>query len=221
MRARWIRYRSPPAAAGLDGAALSRADGRLLAVLDRDFREAAARAGPHLACAAGCHACCIGPFPITRLDLLRLRRGLAEIERRDPARAGRVRRRAAEARARLTESFPGDASTGRLSASESEVEAFLDRHGAMPCPALDPGTGCCDLYEWRPVTCRTYGPPARFGAESVPPCRLCFVGAAPGEVERCRMEPDREGLEQAILAGIGAAAGEDWETLVAHALVDR
>jgi hypothetical protein len=32
------------------------------------------------------------------------------------------------------------------------------------------------------------------------------------------MEPDREGREEAILAGLGVAAGEEWETLIPFAL---
>ena len=84
--------------------------------------------------------------------------------------------------------------------------------------SIDPSTGRCDLYDWRPVSCRTYGPPARFGKEDAPPCRLCFRGAAPGVIERCRIEPDREGLEETILRGLGVRGGEDWETLIAFAL---
>src|SRR5512146_2180364 len=38
---------------------------------------------------------------------------------------------------------------------------------SAPCPVLDPDTRTCDLYAWRPITCRTFGPPVRFGQDSV------------------------------------------------------
>jgi len=77
------------------------------------------------------------------------------------------------------------------------------------------------LYEARPVACRTYGPPLRFGAIDSPPCGLCFVGADAGTVERCRIEPDREGLETETDRLFGGAVGDPWETLIAFAVLDR
>jgi Fe-S-cluster containining protein len=118
----------------------------------------------------------------------------------------------------LAAGYPGEFSAGRLIADEEALDSFFEAHRALPCPALSPVSGRCELYAWRPVSCRTCGPPARFGAEKSPSCRLCFIDAASEELERCRMEPDREGLEEVILAGMGVAAGEDWETLVAFAL---
>ncbi len=191
---------------------LERADARLLRVLDRDFEAAAAAAGPLLLCRPGCRECCHGPFPITRLDLWRLRRGMAAANVDD------VSRRAAAAAKLLTPGFPGDPATGRLLADEGRLDEFFELHRALPCPALDPATGRCELYQWRPVSCRTYGPPARFGKEESPPCPLCFRGASRETIESCRMEPDRDGLEEGILAAMGVSAGEDRETLIAFAL---
>ena len=162
-------------------------DRELLRVLDDDWREAARRAGAWLVCRPGCTACCIGPFPITRLDAERLARGLAELDLTDSDRAQRVRVRARRAVQSVTED------------DES-------------CPALDPSTGFCDLYAWRPVSCRTYGPPVLFGEVREPPCALCFVGAPREEIERCRIEPDRDDLEAVLLDG------DELETTVACAL---
>ena len=82
-----------------------------------------------------------------------------------------------------------------LSAIDPTVAArVLDRarnyveDDSAPCPALDPETKTCDLYDWRPVTCRTFGPAVRFGGESVAVCELCFDGATPDEVEACAVE---------------------------------
>jgi len=59
----------------------------------------------------------------------------------------------------------------------------------------------------------------RFGRHAVPPCELCFRGAPQREIERCRIEPDRAGIEDAVLSRLGAMAEQDWETLVAFALL--
>jgi len=104
---------------------------------------------------------------------------------------------------------------------EAAREVFFERHGARPCPALDPRTGSCELYDARPLTCRTYGPPVHIGGESLPPCRLCFVGATPRAIARCRVTIDAEELEDRLLrrlfrSGEPAAA----ETVVAFALED-
>jgi Fe-S-cluster containining protein len=118
----------------------------------------------------------------------------------------------------LSDGFPGDPATGRLSIDESKLDSFFELHAGLPCPVLDPASGRCELYEWRPVSCRTYGPPVLFGREKSPPCRLCFAGAPEEEIERCRIEPDRDDLEETILVRLGVVAGEDWETLIPFAL---
>ena len=59
--------------------ALRAADGDLVQILDAALAEAARKSGPWLACRLGCTECCKGPFPITRLDALRLRAGLDEL----------------------------------------------------------------------------------------------------------------------------------------------
>ena len=69
-------------------------DGRLLAAVDLTMAEAVRRCGALIACRPGCIECCIGPFPISALDAERLSRGLAQLSRRDPARAEAVRERA-------------------------------------------------------------------------------------------------------------------------------
>ena len=127
-----------------------------------------------------------------------------------------MRERAARAADLLRPALPRSLG-GAASGGEAAEEAFLERHAALPCPALDPSSGVCDLYAHRPIACRTYGPPMRIGGEDLPPCRLCFVGAAPEEVASRRTELDvaaAEGpLEEAALE-----AGFPGPTLVALAL---
>lgn len=196
---------------------VERADRRLLAVLSDAMDEAARRAGPHLVCRPGCTGCCHGPFPIHRLDAWRLARGLTELAARDPARAAAVTARARAATAILGDSFPGDPATGFLHQDEDAQEAFFTHHADVPCPALDPATGRCDVYEHRPTTCRTFGPPLRIGESDLAPCDLCFREATEDEMERCRVEPDPHGLEDRLVGRFG----EDRETLIAFVLRGR
>jgi Fe-S-cluster containining protein len=194
---------------------LESADRRLLRVVGDAMSDAAARCGGHLACRPGCTECCHGPFPINGLDAARLRRGLAELAARDPERAAAVTGRAAVQLPLLAPGFPGDAVTGVL--GEEDADAWFTRHGALPCPVLDPETGWCDLYAHRPLSCRTFGPPVRFGDADLPPCHLCFQGAPPPEIEACRVELDPDGVEDRMVRRFAA---ED-ETLIAFAVVGK
>ena len=199
----------------------TRADRRLLRVVDGALAEGARIAGARLACRVGCTECCIGPFPIRQLDARRLRDGLEGLREREPERADAIARRARASVRAMRRGFPGDPVTGRLDEDEAARERFFERNEAHPCPALDPRTGACELYAARPLTCRSYGPPVRIGQEDLPPCRLCFVGASARAVERSRVAVDPEGLEDRLLRRMqrdGQPAIP--ETLVAFALVD-
>ncbi|HET9209998.1 MAG TPA: YkgJ family cysteine cluster protein [Thermoanaerobaculia bacterium] len=188
-------------------------DRRLLQEMDEVMAEAARRAGSWLACRPGCAECCHGPFSINRLDARRLREGMVALMQTDPERAWAVVSRAREQLPILREDFPGDPETGVLADGGAAADPYFTRHGSLPCPALDPATGRCDLYAWRPLTCRTFGPPVRIGESALPPCRLCFQGAPAEMVEACRVEPDPHGLEDRLLAPLG-----EEETLIAFAL---
>ncbi len=193
-------------------------DRYFLTVLDEALDRSARRAGRWLACRTGCTECCMGPFPINMLDARRLREGLEELARQDPPRAARVAERARRAAATMAPDFPGDPTTGLFAGDEAAEEAFCARWAAKPCPALDPQAGACDLYGWRPVSCRTYGPPVRIAGEDLPPCKLCFVGAPPAEVETYRAEIDPGGIEGEILTRMEAAGAPKAQTAVAFAL---
>lgn len=172
--------------------------------------EAGRKSGAWLACRPGCNQCCIGSFPITALDAMRLREGLAALERSDPQRAARVRERAQAMVEQIREVFPEDPLAGVL-----EKEGALDNE---PCPALDPQTGTCDLYAARPITCRIFGPAVRFGPESLAVCELCYHGATDEEIAACEVKVDPEGLENELLHEIEKAGGGSRETIVAFAL---
>ncbi|HKV10610.1 MAG TPA: YkgJ family cysteine cluster protein [Thermoanaerobaculia bacterium] len=199
---------------------LDRADRRLLAVVEEAMSEAVHRAatesGSWLACRPGCTECCHGTFPVNRLDARRLRQGLAELAAQEPERARAVAARADAQIPRLREGFPGDPETGIFLDDDEAAEPYFTRHGALPCPVLDPETGCCDLYAWRPLTCRTFGPPVQIGESALPPCHLCFQGASDETVHSCRVEPDPHGVEDRIVARLG-----EEETLIAFVLAEH
>ena len=168
-------------------------DQALIQIVDAALAEAARKSGAWLVCRPGCTDCCMGPFPITQLDARRLREGLAELESRDRQRAARVRERARQA----------------VVATATDDD---------PCPALDPSTGTCDLYAARPITCRIFGPPVRYGSDAVGICELCFRGASDEEIAACQVEVG-PGLESQLSNEVEETTGVRGETSVAFALV--
>ncbi|HEX3742332.1 MAG TPA: YkgJ family cysteine cluster protein [Bryobacteraceae bacterium] len=154
-------------------------NGEFIQIVDAALAEAARKSGAWLVCRPGCCECCRGPFAISDRDAVRLRAGLAELEKSDPARADRVRDRA-----RATAALP----------------AMGDDD---PCPVLDPETGTCDLYSARPFTCRVFGPPIQWGGDAVGVCELCFEGATQEEIAACAVDlavPDEELNGETLIA---------------------
>jgi Fe-S-cluster containining protein len=197
-------------------------DNELIQILDAALADATRRAGAWLVCRPGCTQCCIGPFAINQLDAVRLRHGLAALERSDPRRAARVRERAHEAIQRLSPSFPGDLTTGILAEGEEAEERFADFANDEPCPVLDPATGTCDLYASRPMTCRTFGPPVRTGDhDTLGVCELCFHGASAEEISACELEVDPNELEAALLEKLKRNTGAHGNTIVAFGLLRK
>jgi Fe-S-cluster containining protein len=198
-------------------------DTELVQIVDASLAEAARRAGPWLACRPGCTQCCHGAFAINALDALRLRSGMQDLRASQPVLAASLERRA---RAWLTEhrpNFPGDPGTGLLGTSDSEQARFEDFANEAACPALDPVTGLCDVYAWRPMTCRVFGPPIRMATdhnqadndgEALACCELCFIGATESEIAACEM-PLPHALESRLLNQTGLTG----DTVVAFALL--
>jgi len=194
------------------------ADTQLVQIVDAALADATRRSGEWLACRPGCTQCCHGVFEIHLLDAARLQEGLASLKVTDPERATRVEQRARQAVQRLSPDFPGDSETGLLDATDEAGAAFEEFGNEEPCPALDPSTGTCDLYEYRPLTCRVFGPPVRDDRGGLGVCELCFQGAPQEEIMRCEMVPDPDGLESKILEKVERNAGEAGYTIVAFAL---
>jgi Fe-S-cluster containining protein len=197
-------------------AGLRSKDQALIQIVDSALDEAARRSGEWLVCRPGCTQCCIGAFPINQLDALRLRQGLADLEVRAPQRAERVRERAREAVARLSKNFPGDPVSGILHEGDEAAECFANFANDEPCPALDPATGNCELYESRPMTCRVFGPPVR-SEDGLGVCELCYHGATDEQITACEMKPDPDDLEAGLLKTL-EDTGARGETIIAFCL---
>jgi Fe-S-cluster containining protein len=196
---------------------LSAKDQELIQIVDSALAETARRSGEWLVCRPGCTQCCIGAFPINQLDALRLRRGLADLDLRSPERAMGVRSRAREAVARLSGDFPGDRVSGILDEGDGAAQRFSDFANDEPCPALDPETGNCELYESRPMTCRVFGPPVR-SEDGLGVCELCYHGATDEEIVACEMKPDPDDLESVLLKTVEANTGTRGNTIIAFCL---
>jgi len=200
----------------------SRRDQKLIQIVDSALADVTRRSGDWLVCRPGCTQCCIGAFAINQLDALRLRRGLAALEKREPKRAARIRKRARESVARLSSEFPGDPVSGLLREGEEAERQFADFANDEPCPVLDPETGYCELYESRPMTCRVFGPPVRsedgLGEDGLGVCELCFQGASDKEIAACEMKPDPDDLESRLLKEVENNTGKRGNTIIAFCL---
>jgi Fe-S-cluster containining protein len=190
-------------------------DAELVQIMNAALDDAAQRAGDWLACHLGCTQCCHGAFAINALDAERLRTGLGILSQADPVLADEVKRRAQAWIEVHGSGFPGDRATGILGASEADQVRFEEYANEAACPALDPASGRCDVYAWRPMTCRVFGPPVRMGGgEALGCCELCFIGATEDQIAVCEM-PVPHALEAELLETIA----DDNETIVAFALI--
>ena len=190
-------------------------DTELVQIMDSALGDAARRAGAWLVCRIGCTQCCHGAFAINALDSERLRVGMDALRVSDSALAAEVQRRAEAWLDEYGPGFPGDMKTGILGTSAEEQERFEEFANDAPCPALDSGTGRCNVYAWRPMTCRVFGPPVRVGdGDALGCCELCFAGATEEEIAACEMPLPHE-LEAELVDEVGRPG----ETIVAFALM--
>jgi Fe-S-cluster containining protein len=199
------------------GSGLPSRDRALVQIVDSALADAARRSGKWLVCGPGCTQCCVGVFAISQLDAVRLREGLKNLRKCAPERAHQVRQRARDAVSRLSKDFPGDPASGLLDEGEEAEQRFADFANDEPCPALDPETGLCELYEARPMTCRVFGPPVH-SQDGLGVCDLCFQGATDVEIAACEMIPDPDDLESRLVKEAEKATGVRGQTIVAFCL---
>jgi len=74
--------------------------------------------------------------------------------------------------------------------------ALAAKQRGIPCPALDPVAGTCELHEHRPVACRLHGHLTQIGGRETTPCPLCFTGASDAEIESCRVRIDPAAIDE-------------------------
>src|SRR5579863_2588863 len=190
-------------------------DRELVQIVAASLADAARRAGPWLVCKPGCTQCCFGAFAISELDALRLKAGMTAMRRENPALAAEIERRAGNWILEHGPGFPGNPDTGVLGESDADRERFEEYANEAACPALDPATGRCDVYEWRPMTCRVFGPPVRMAeGNALGHCELCFKGATSDQLAACEMSVPHD-LEQQLIDQTPSKS----ETLVAFALM--
>jgi Fe-S-cluster containining protein len=199
----------------------------LIQIVDAALASATQRSGRHLVCRPGCTQCCHGIFPISQEDAARLREALQPLEQSDPEKFHRIQLRASASRTRLDLHFPGDSVTGILNEDYESSPLFTDEilttsgeslGDTEPCPVLDPSTGTCDLYEARPIVCRTFGPPMRTPDGNLATCELCYIHATTEEIAACELDPALPILEQDSNEAFNAAHNTHGETIIAYAL---
>jgi Fe-S-cluster containining protein len=194
----------------------------LIQIVGTAVADAYQRGGHHLVCKPGCSQCCIGVFPVAHEDAARLRQGLIALEQTDPEKSQRIRTRVAASLTRLDPWFPGDRTTGILNEDHEAAILFEEFANDEPCPVLDLTTGTCDLYEHRPILCRTFGPPMRTagddGEVNLATCELCFIHASTEEIAACELDPTIPAQEEASNEAFNAAHKLHGQTLIAYAL---
>lgn len=193
----------------------------LVQIVDAALADSVRRSGHHIVCKPGCSQCCIGVFPIAHEDAARLREGLTLLTQTDPAKAARINARVKDSLSRLDPWFPGDLHSGVLNEDYEAAILFEEFANDEPCPVLDLEYGTCDLYEHRPILCRTFGPPMRTAEDNLATCELCFIHATTEEIAACELDPSIPAQEEASNEAYNTAHGLHGQTLIAYALRSR
>jgi Fe-S-cluster containining protein len=122
----------------------------------RWFERAKASLLDTLPCCQGCSHCCVGLFSVTLLDRQEIQRGLQLLPM---AHRKRVEAKAQEQVSQLRVAAPRLCTNQFVDRwPDEEMDTLVERFDALPCPALDTD-GCCSVYEYRPLVCRSMGLP--------------------------------------------------------------
>lgn len=133
------------------------------------FERANAALLSQVPCRAGCSHCCIGPFPITQLDVGLLQEGLKSLS---PDQRERIERRASEQVSALEAAYPRLRRSRYLDRwPDTDIDRVVSDFHRYPCPALSED-GLCTLYESRPLTCRSMGLPTEEGGMVTGACEV-------------------------------------------------
>lgn len=144
---------------------------RVLAQADEFFRGVMRTQPQNMQCGRGCSLCCHGLFEIGSGDVPLIAEGLAALH---PMRRKKIVRRAVEIVA-------SSVHPNLRECSAEAKEEFFERTASTPCPNLN-DAGECQIYEYRPLVCRTFGLPLREGDTYLGDvCELNFGGASEDE----------------------------------------
>lgn len=158
-----------------------------------------------MACATGCSDCCHVRLTITRVEAARIRDLVAGW----PAERRRSLVQAADIAASDSADSADSGDSGGLAASGASGDP-----GTARCAALDPA-GRCQIYEARPLVCRSHGVPIRLSRGSLPVIESChrnFVRTAPDAdciLDQATLSATLYAIEVAELGGGGPAVGAD------------
>ena len=163
------------------------------------FRRAHASLLSALPCGKGCCECCIGTFPITRLDALELQRGL---ERLPLLQRDTIVARARNQIALLETAYPAlQLQNGLHKWSDSIIDEMVERFAHLPCPALD-SDGTCGIYAFRPITCRMMGIPGESDGVVHGACAVQTAVPVIRLSPRLRADADRVAEQEAVALSI-------------------
>lgn len=134
---------------------------------DRHFSETIQAQPEQMQCGKGCSSCCYGLFEVSSSDVALLVDALEALPTQQQSAL-------IERALKIVESSQHP---NIREIDEDEKDAFFDRTSATPCPALS-SEGACQIYENRPLVCRTFGLPIRDGSTYIGDiCDLNFKSA--------------------------------------------
>jgi Fe-S-cluster containining protein len=173
------------------------------------FRRARAALLSQVLCHPRCSVCCIGLFPITRLDVRLLQEGLAHLSTDQRT---RISGRAAQQVAALETAYPQLRVSSSVDGwSDADLDEAVEAFHDVPCPALE-DNGLCSLYAHRPLICRSMGIPERQDTMINGACGVQTFVAVTRLSASLEAEADdlakREAIELAALPEV-AAEGEE------------
>lgn len=143
----------------------------ILGRADAFFGEVISSQPQNLQCGRGCSLCCHGLFEISAADVDLVTDGLASLS---SSRRKAIIRKAQDV-------IANNPHPDLRECSSEEKAAFYTRTSSVACPALTEG-GECQIYESRPLVCRTFGLPLRNGEEFMSEvCELNFTAATDDE----------------------------------------
>lgn len=176
------------------------------------FRRSSAALLGQVPCRAGCSHCCVGPFPITILDIQSLKQGLGKLPQQTRA---HVEQRAAEQISAMEAAYPRLIESPILDEwPDTEIDRLVGQFGTTPCPALA-DNGLCLVYAHRPLTCRSMGIPIEEGALTQGACQVqTFVPIVRLSAALRAEEQNLAGQEAALLSARQRTADSQGEELL-------